>query len=286
MIICRTLLFVPANRPRMLDKAATAGADIVVIDLEDAVLPADKRAARKTARSAVDALSRAGQTVFVRVNNVHTKLTRGDLTDVVRPGLAGVVHPKSERPQDLRDLDVLLREAEVRNKVRPGDVGVIPIIESPAAILDCARITTAIDRVVALSLGGEDYCTALAVPRSNAALAYPRGVLVTTAAAHNIPAIDSPYPTINDEEGVRSEAALAAAIGFRGKYVIHPGQVAPVNEAFSPTAQQIAEARRIIAAADRAAKAKRGTVSLDGAMIDAPIVERARRTLAIAERLA
>jgi citrate lyase subunit beta/citryl-CoA lyase len=278
----RTLLFVPGNRQRMLQKARTSGADALVIDLEDAVPAKEKAAARKLAREAVRVAAQAdGPPTWVRVNNVHTALTRADLSAVVQPGLRGVVHPKTDRPQDLRDLDVLLREAEVRNKVRPGDVAVIPLIETPAAIIDLARITKAIDRVVAVSLGGEDYCTALGVVRSDEALAYARGVIVTTAAALGISAIDTPYPSMDDSRGLAQESKLAAAMGFAGKYVIHPDQIAAVQKAFSPSREEIAWAERVVAAAMKAEKSGRGAVSLDGKMIDAPIVARARRVLGL-----
>jgi citrate lyase subunit beta/citryl-CoA lyase len=279
------LLFVPANRERMLQRAPKAGADIVVIDLEDAVPVGEKREARKLVRSSLAAMTEAGATVFVRVNDVHTGRTRGDLMEIVRPGLSGIVHPKTNQPQDLRDLDVLLREAEVRNKVRPGDIAVIPLIETPRAVLRCEEIARAIDRVVALSLGGEDYATELGVPRSDEALAYARGVIVTVAAALGIAAIDTPYPAIDDERGLAREAKRAAAMGFKGKYVIHPGQVASVNKAFSPSAAEITQARRIVEAAGRAEKQRKGTAALDGKLIDAPIVERARRLLSTAERI-
>ena len=279
----RTMLFVPGNRQRMLQKAPSSAADAVVIDLEDAVPPKEKAAARKLAREAIKAASASsdGPAAWVRVNNVRTGMARADLTAVVRAGLRGVIHPKTERPQDLRDLDVLLREAEVRNKVRPGDIAVIPLIETPGAVIDLVRIAKAIDRVVALSLGGEDYATALGVARSDEALAYARGVIVTTAAALGMTAIDTPYPAIDDEKGLTREAKLAAAMGFAGKYVIHPDQIAPVQKAFSPTREEIAWAERVVAAAMRAEKSGRGAVSLDGKMIDAPIVSRARRVLGL-----
>jgi citrate lyase subunit beta/citryl-CoA lyase len=275
------MLFVPGNRQRMLQKAPSSGADAIVIDLEDAVPAKEKATARKLAREAVrNAAAQDGApATWVRVNNVGTGMARADLTAVVRTGLRGVVHPKTERPQDLRDLDVLLREAEVRNKVRPGDIAVIPLIETPGAVLDLTRIATAIDRVVGLSFGGEDYATALGVPRSDEALAYARGVIVMTAAALGLAAIDTPYPTMDDEKGLTREAKFAAAMGFAGKYVIHPGQIAPVQKAFSPTRDEIAWAERVVAAATRAEKSGRGAVSLDGKMIDAPIVARARRLL-------
>jgi citrate lyase subunit beta/citryl-CoA lyase len=276
----RTMLFVPGNRQRMLQKAPASGADAVVIDLEDAVPASEKVAARRLSREALRThAATGGPDLFVRVNNVWSRATRADLVAVVRPGLRGIVHPKTERPQDLRDLDVLLREAEVKNGVRPGDTSVIPLIETPGAIIDLSRITRAIDRVIALSLGGEDYATSLGVVRSDEALAFARGTLVTVAAAYGIAAIDTPYPAIDDERGLLREAKLAAATGFAGKYVIHPDHVAAVNKAFSPTKEDIAWAERVVAAAKRAERTRRGAVSLDGKMIDTPIVERARRLL-------
>lgn len=286
MDLCRTLLFVPGNRQRMLDRAPRSGADIIVADLEDAVPAGEKREARRMVRALVAGAGESGARVFVRVNNVHTGLARGDLMEVVRAGLAGVVHPKTDHAQDLRDLDVLLREAELRNKVRPGDVAVVPLIETPRAILRCEEIARATDRVAALSLGGEDYTAELGVARSDEALAYARGVIVTVAAATGVPAIDTPYPAIDDERGLLRETRLASAMGFRGKYVIHPGQVGSVNAVFSPTAEDVAAARRIVEAARRAEKQRKGSVALDGRMIDAPIVERARRLLETAERIA
>lgn len=283
--ICRTLLFVPGNRQRMLDRAPSAGADVIVVDLEDAVPTSEKAVARRLARAALPQLTSGGIATFVRVNNVHTRLARADLLAVVRPGLAGLVHPKTEHPQDLRDLDVLLREAELRNNVRPGDTAVVPLIETPCGVLECERIATAIDRVAALSLGGEDYSAALGVPRSDDALAYARGVIVTVAAAYRLAAIDTPFPVLDDEGGLVREAKLAAAMGFCGKYVVHPAQVEAVNKAFSPTAAEITDARRVVEAARRAERRRQGSVALNGRMIDAPVVARARRIIAASERL-
>jgi citrate lyase subunit beta/citryl-CoA lyase len=205
---------------------------------------------------------------------------------VVRPGLAGVVHPKTDSAQNLRDLDVLLREAEMKHGVRPGDIRTIPLIESPMAVLRCEQIVTASDRILALSLGGEDYTTELGVGRDagGAALAYARGVIATVAAAYGMFAVDTPYPDLRDERGLIAEAKLVQAIGFKGKYIIHPDQVAPVNSVFTPSRDDVAYARRIVAAAALAAKQRRGSVALDGKMIDAPIVERAWRLIALAER--
>ena len=286
--VLRTLLFVPGNNERMLQRAPAAGADAIVVDLEDAVPAAEKRAARKLVRAAIGALAAGGRPLFVRVNNVQGGLTRADVMAIVRAGVTGVVHPKTQAAQDLRDLDVLLREAEMANGVRPGDIRVIPLIETPIAVLRCEDIARASDRVDALSVGGEDYTTALGVARDagGAALTHVRNVVVTVAAAYDLFAIDTPYANIKDEAGLIAESKLAQSIGFKGKYVIHPDQIAPVNAVFTPTAEAIAEAQRIVAAAGVAATKRRGAVALDGRMIDAPIVERARRLIARAELIA
>ncbi|MDE3095550.1 MAG: CoA ester lyase [Chloroflexota bacterium] len=275
----------PADRERMVARAASAGADAIVLDLEDAVLPAGKEAARAAARGALGALPAAAP-VFVRINGVRTGLTRDDLFAVVRPGLAGVVLPKAEAPQDLRDLDVLLREAERANGVRPGDVAVVPIIESPRGLLRADEIARASDRVRALSIGAEDYCAELEVERNveGTAIAYLRYQVVQVAAANGLVAIDTPYPDVRDREGLVAETGFARAIGFKGKYVLHPDQVAPVNDVFTPSDAEVARAREIVAAYDATAHA--GAISIDGRMVDAPVAERARRLLARADAIA
>jgi citrate lyase subunit beta/citryl-CoA lyase len=271
----------------MLEHAPRAGADAIVVDLEDAVPRGEKRTARALVRTLLPKTIAGGVPVFVRVNHVRSGLTRDDVMAIVRPGLAGVVHPKTDAPQDLRDLDVLLREAELKHKVRPGDIRVIPLIESPIAVLHCEAIALASDRVMALSLGGEDYTTALGVARdaSGAALAHARGVIVTVAAAFGLLAIDTPFADIKDAGGLTVEAKLAQAMGFKGKYIIHPDQAAPVNAIFTPSKDDVTYARRVVAAAAQAAKQRRGAVALDGAMIDAPIVARAQGVIALAERI-
>ena len=285
MELFRSLLFVPGNRERMLERAATAGADVLIIDLEDAVPQQEKKAARKLVRSWVPRLAAAGQTVFVRVNGIDTGATRADVMAVVRKGLAGVVLPKAQQAQDLRDLDVLLREAELAAKVRPGDIRTMPIIESARGLLRCEEIALASDRVAALAVGGEDYTTELAVPRTAAALQHIRHAVVQVAVACGVLPIDTPFTDTKDDAGLAKETRAVKAIGFKGKLLIHPGQVAAVNRIFAPSAAEIAEARRIVAAAEQGAAAGRGAVAVDGRMVDAPIVERAHRLLETAARL-
>lgn len=283
----RSLLFVPAHRRRMVAKARALGADAVVLDLEDAVPPAEKAAARADVRAAIEALAPSAA-VFVRVNSIGTGLTRDDVLAAIVPGLAAVVLPKIRSPQEVRDLDVLLREAESASGVRPGDVAVMPLIETPRGLLRIEEIAAASDRVVALSVGAEDYCAELEVERTAAgtAIAHLRYRVVAVAAAHGLLAIDTPYGDIRDAAGLAAEAEFARAIGYKGKYAVHPDQVEPINRAFTPSPADIARARDLIAQHEAATKSGAGASSVDGRMVDAPVVRRAQQLLARADAIA
>ena len=283
MSLLRTLLFVPASRPRMIAGAARSAADAVILDLEDAVADADKPAARDLARDAVDTLHDAGKTVMVRVNAIDTGLTRDDVLAIVRAGLDAVVLPKVQAPQDLRDLDVLLREAETEHGIRPGTVGVLPIIESARGVLRCEAIAGAIDRLVGIAIGGEDYTADLGVERDaeGLALQHIRGVVVQVAVANGLVPVDAPYIDYHDERGLARDARTARAIGLKGKFVIHPDQIAAVNRVFSPNAREIALAKRIVAAYDARPEVV-AAISVGGRMVDAPVVARARAILELA----
>lgn len=293
MQIFRSLLFVPAHRERMLASAARADAkramaDAIVIDLEDAVPEGEKVAGRALAQTHIPRLAEAGCAVFVRINNVHSGMARDDVMAVIAPALSGVVLPKTESPQDLRDLDVLLREAEMAAGVRPGDIATIPLFESAGAVLRAEKIATGSDRIVALSFGAEDYTFDLGIRRANnaAGLQHARATLVHVAAALRVPAIDAPFSDYGDAKGLAAETAVARDLGMKGKYAIHPDQVAAINAAFTPSKEEVAYARLVIEAYERGLEEGLGAVNLDGRMVDAPIAERARAVLALADAIA
>jgi citrate lyase beta subunit len=267
----------------MLEHARASRADALVLDLEDAVPARQKAAARNLAKRWIPQLAKRSRLVFVRVNGLASGLTRDDLLAVVSKQLAGVVLPKTDAPQDLRDLDVLLREAEMAAGVRPGDVRTIALIESARAVLRCEEIARGSDRLLALSVGGEDYTRDIGARRDGAGLAlqHIRAVVVQVAAAYALRAIDTPYTTLNDDAGLAEDARIARAIGLSGKYAIHPAQAPVINRAFSPTKGEAEEAARIV---DAFEAGNGGAISVDGRMVDAPIVERARATLAAAKR--
>jgi len=283
----RSFLFVPAQRESMVEKAASLGADALVLDLEEAVPPAEKSAARGVAAAHTGRLAEAGAAVYARVNEVRSGLTRDDLMAAVRPGLAGVLLPKVQAAQDVRDLDVMLREAEMANGVRPGDIAVAPMIESARGVLRCEDIATASDRVTALALGAYDYAADLGVKRDREGVAiyHLRYVVVQVAAAYRLCAIDTPYADIADAEGLAAETRLAKAIGLKAKLAVHPSQLAVINEIFAPSEDDLAQARRVVQAFDDGVASGLGAVSVDGRMVDGPVAARARELLALAEEI-
>jgi citrate lyase subunit beta/citryl-CoA lyase len=286
MDVLRSLLFVPASRERMLERAQSSAADALVLDLEDAVADRQKAAARTLAKRWIPRLATRRRQVFVRVNGLRSGLTRDDLMAVVQQGLAGIVLPKTEASQDLRDLDVLLREAEMARGVRPGDIGTIALIESARGVLRCEEIARASDRLAGLAIGAEDYTYDIGARRDadGLALQHIRGVVVQVATAYRLRSIDTPYPAYSDEAGLSAEAGVARAIGLQGKFAIHPDQVPVINRLFSPSREEVEGARRIVEAYDAAARRGAGSVSIDGRMVDAPIAERARAIISAARR--
>jgi citrate lyase beta subunit len=291
MDVLRSLLFVPAGRERLLESAQSSTADALVLDLEDSVPERQKSAARALARRWIPQLASKRRQLFVRVNGLRSGLqpagmTHDDLMAAVQKGLGGVVLPKTESPQDLRDLDVLIREAEMANGVRPGDVGTIPLIESARGVLRCEDIVRASDRLCGMAIGAEDYTYDIGAARNSdgVALQHIRGVVVQVATAYGLTSVDTPYADYKDEAALESETRLAKAIGLKGKFAIHPDQVGVINRVFSPSKEEVAAARRIVEAYDDGVKRGVGAVSVDGRMVDAPIADRARAIIAASRR--
>lgn len=285
----RTLMFVPSNRANMVQRAHQTAADVIVLDLEDAVPPNEKAAARETVRASIESLHAAGKHVHVRINNLETGLTREDLTAIVGPGLEAILYPKPQSGQEIRDLDVLIREQEyLKDGVTPGDAALIPMIETARAVLRCEDIAKASSRIVGLALGGEDYCADIGVPRTNEGreLEHIRRTMIHVCIAYGIRPLDGIYAVLGDEAGLRADAAYARSIGMKGKYVVHPEQVAPVNEVFSPTEAEIEAAKTLVREFEAGVAAGHGTVRIAGQMVDIPIANRAKELIAYAEAIA
>jgi citrate lyase subunit beta/citryl-CoA lyase len=271
----------------MLEKAGRFHADVLCLDLEESVLPDDKAKARELVKPAVGWLTDAGRAVHVRLNPIESGLTRDDLASVMQARLAGVLLAKTQSAQDVRDVDVLLREQELSHDVNPGSTDLIIAVESAKALLRCEEISRASSRTVALMLGGEDFAFDMGVRRTRRGreLDHARAVIATCARAAGLIALDTPWADIQDDDGLVADAQSARELGFAGKYVIHPGQIERVNGVFSPAESEIQEARSVLEAWDEGQRDGKGAVQLDGRMVDRPIVERARRVIEQAEAI-
>ena len=283
----RSLLFVPAHRANMVEKAAGVPADVIVLDLEDAVPLQEKAAARESIRGSIDSPKAAGKAVHVRINHLDTGLTRDDLSAAIGPGLDGLLFPKAQGAAQIRELDVMIREAELHSGVRPGTVALFPMIETARGVLRCEEIATASTRIAGLAFGGEDYAADIGVPRTPRAneFEYARRVIIHCAIAYGLQPLDAIYATLHDEPGLIEDARYGRSIGMKGKYVVHPDQVGPVNEVFAPTAAELATARKIVDAYDAAMQGGVGVIDVDGQLVDVPVANRARDLLAYAEAI-
>jgi len=283
----RSLVFVPGIRENMIEKARGFQADVIVLDLEDSVPPAEKEGARQIVRRAIPALAALGHTVHVRVNAVGSGLARDDLAAVVCPELSGITLPKAESAQDIRDIDVLIREQEMEHGVKPGTLGLIPTIESARGVLRCEEICQASTRLVAITLGADDYTADMGVHRTREGreLDYARQVIAVCARASDILALDTPFADFRDEEGLVRESEWVRSLGFKGKYLIHPGQIGPVNRVFCPAEEEVSYARRVVEAFEEALAKGEGAVQVDGRMVDLPVAKRSRALIELAEAI-
>lgn len=284
----RSLLFVPGDSPRKLDKSLEAGADLVLLDLEDSVRPDGKVAARRSVRDFLrDAKGEADRpALYVRINALASGLSEADLDEVMVAGPDGIMLPKAEGGADIALLDSRLAVREALHGLADGATRILPIAtETAAAIFAMGSYRDASPRLTGLAWGAEDLAAAIGAGANKdagggwlAPFGLARSLCLFGAAAAEVAAIDTVYTDFRDQDGLRREAEEAARHGFSGKLAIHPAQVPVINEAFTPSEAALAHARRVVAAFAEAGEA--GVVGLDGAMLDRPHLEAARRLLA------
>ena len=274
----RSWLFVPGHRQRMIDKAQELPADVLVYDLEDGVPETGKGAARRQVAAALDAAS-GRPARYVRVHPAGSSVSDADLDAVARPGLQGLVLPKVQGPEDVLQLCGRLDRYEASTGMRSGGVRLLATIESAAGLVRAPAIACATPRLVGLMFGAEDFALDLGLflRPGQGLVAYARSALAVAAACGRIRAVDKVYTDIRDPGGLALEAREARDLGLAGKAVIHPGQIDAVNEIFSPAAAEVTRARRIVAAFED--RPDGGPASVDGRMVDRPVLEQARRIL-------
>ncbi len=282
----RSLLFLPGNNPNMLINAGCLGADAVIFDLEDAVSPTEKDAARILVRNTMKYMEIPAE-IVVRINSVDTEYWRADLDAILPECPSLILLPKAATPADILTVDEYMSEVEERVGIKCGSVGIIALIETALGVENSFAIATASDRIKGLFLGAEDLTADLQCKRTKAGreIEYARTRLVVAARAAGVEVYDTPFTDVNDEEGIVADAELAKALGFSGKASISPRHVDVINAVFSPSAAEIDYAYEVIDAIERAKAEGKGAIALRGKMIDAPIVARAERTIEMARAL-
>jgi citrate lyase subunit beta/citryl-CoA lyase len=286
--LLRSLIFVPGNRRNMLERARGFNADIVMVDLEDSVPAAEKANARELTREWVPELHQQSKRVMVRVNSLDTGLAREELAAVIGPHLYGVSIGKAQSVWDLQEVDRIITPLESAAGLAPGQVKLIPWIENARAIITAYQMATASPRIIAIAFGAEDYTNDMGVQRTDLGeeVYFARAMVALAARAADMASLDTPFVRFRDPEGLRREARLARQLGYTGKFAIHPAQIEIINEMFSPSPEEVAYARQVVEAWNQAAAAGRGSVDLNGRMIDVPVFKRAQNLLSLAEAIA
>ena len=287
MTVLRSLLFVPGNQARMLERASGLKPDAFIPDMEDSVPIDEKANAREVTASYLAKLAANGTPVIPRVNSLDTGLLDDDLAAVVGEHISGVSVGKIETPDDIALISSKLDALERKTGVEVGSVRLVPWIETAMAIVHLYEICGASPRIVGVAFGAEDFTNDMGIERteSEAETFFARNSIAVAARAADVLALDTPYFGFRDPDGLRENAKTAKQYGFKGKFAIHPAQIDIINETFSPSAPEIEHARRVVEAFEEAASRGRGSTSLDGKVVDVPVVKRAEAVLELAESL-
>jgi len=277
----RSMLFIPGNTPNLLMNGDILGSDAIILDLEDAVSPAEKDSARILVRNVLKNMTDRRVEVIIRVNPVDTAYCMEDLEEVVPQKPDVIMLPKSGCAKDIVTLASRLDELEAKNDMPHGSVKIMPLIETALGVENAFAIASASDRVTAIFLGAEDLTADLRCKRTKEGkeIFYARQRLVVAARAAEVDVYDTPFTDVNDLEGLEADAAFAKALGFTGKASISPRHVEGINAAFSPTRAEIDYAHEVMETIRKAKEEGKGVVSLRGKMIDAPIVARAAQVI-------
>jgi citrate lyase subunit beta/citryl-CoA lyase len=282
----RSLLFVPGDSERKLEKGFSAGADVVIVDLEDSVAPQNKAHARGVAVDTISARPAGGPMVYVRVNDLTTGLTDDDLAAVASARPDGIILPKSQGGVDVQHLSTKLRVAEIEAGLPDGRISIIPIVtETGLATLSTATYPSSSPRLAGLTWGAEDLSAAIGARTARDqhgcytdVFRLARALTLLAASACEVPAIDTVFVDFRDLDGLRAECLEAERDGFTAKLAIHPAQVPIINEVFTPSAEAVAHALALVEAF--AAAGNPGVVGIEGKMYDIPHLKRAGRLLA------
>lgn len=282
----RTMLFMPGNNPGMLLNAPILGADSVILDLEDAVSLTEKDSARILVREAIKNLDYSNVELTVRVNPLDTEFGPKDIDTITRVKPDTLMVPKAD-PKEIKLADEMISKIEKEEGFEEGSIKIIPLIETAYGLENIYDVIKSSKRIVAVLLGGEDLTSDLGIKRTKEGeeIFYARNRVATACRASRIDAVDTPFTDTNDYEGLRKDTSKAKSIGMTGKAAINPRQIDTIHLVFAPAEDEIRHAKRVLDAMEEAKKEGKGVFSLDGKMVDAPVLNRARNTVELAKIL-
>ncbi|MGL4970905.1 MAG: HpcH/HpaI aldolase/citrate lyase family protein [Cetobacterium sp.] len=286
MKLRRTMLFMPGNNPGMLQTADTFGADSIIFDLEDAVALTEKDAARILVTEAMKTMNYGETEVVIRINPLSSPFAMEDIDKMARLKPDAILLPKAT-PEDILILEKELERVEKEEGLKIGTIKIHALVETAYGVETVYETLKTSKRIDAILLGGEDLAADLAVKRTKDSdeLFYARTKIVNACKALKIDAVDTPFTDTNDYEGLEADSRKAKMLGFTGKLAINPRQIDTIHNVYSPTKQEINHALRVMVAKEEAEKDGLGVFSLDGKMVDLPIINRAIQTLEIAEMI-
>jgi len=282
----RTMLFMPGNNPGMLQSAGILGADSIILDLEDAVSLTEKDSARILVREAIKNLDYSNVELVVRVNPITTEFALVDIDVIARVKPDALMIPKATE-EELKTIDEMLIKIEKEEGFDAGSIKLIPIVETAYGLQNVYNIIKSCNRIVAILLGGEDLTSDLGIKRTKEGeeIFYARNQVSIACKAMKVDSIDTPFTDTNDFEGLEKDTRKAKSLGFTGKAAISPKHIDTIHSVFAPTFDEIKHAKRVLMAMEEAEKEGKGVFSLDGKMVDAPIINRAKNTVELARLL-
>jgi citrate lyase subunit beta/citryl-CoA lyase len=280
----RTMLYIPGNNPAMIQQGGIYGADSILLDLEDAVALNQKDAARSLVRNMMKVINFYDTEVCVRVNHLSTPFGLSDLEEIVPLQPSAIRYPKTESAEEVAELLKIIEQIENRHGLPHNKMTLHAMIETAMGVQNVFSIASKFSRVDAITIGGQDLTADMNIiyTSDGVGIDFARKRIIMAAKASRIDVIDTVFPDVNDEEGLRKETEYSKKIGFTGKAVINPRQIDIIHEVFTPTEEEIRKAYRIVKEFRTNSAAGIGVFAIDGKMIDAPVVSRAEYILRLA----
>ena len=281
----RTMLYCPASNPKLYNQAPVYEPDCIIFDLEDSVKLQEKDAARDLLIEAMKALEFGNIEIIVRVNGVKTPYFRDDVRAVIEAGIEHIRLPMCETAADVQVLDKYLTELECAHNFEIGQTKIHIGIETPKGVINAIEIAAASSRNVVMSFGAEDYTASLGINRTKKGdeLLYARSTIINVASAFGLDAVDTVWADFKDVEGFKKEVDSVKSLGYRAKSCIHPSQIEIIHDIFKPSVEEVKKSKKILDAVSSADIEAGGVISLDGKMIDVPVITKARKIMEMYE---